>query len=77
MGLGKIIRDHQIQCVSSSMILDQLLAVIVSESFELIAKYEKSYIEEIEEWTVQEKNEDTKETVNNLLNHLEHKLKRN
>lgn len=66
MGLGKIITDHQIQCGSSSMTLDKLLAVIVSESFELIVEYEKSYIEGIEEWTVQEKNKDTEESVDKL-----------
>lgn len=46
------------------MVLDQLLAINVSESFEVIIEYGESYIEGIEEWTVQEKNEDTEETVN-------------
>lgn len=49
MILGKIIRGHQIQCVISSMVLDQLLAVSVSESFEVIVEYGESYIEGIEE----------------------------
>lgn len=61
MVLGKIIRGHQIQCSISSMVLDQLLAVSVSESFEVIVEYGESYIEGIEEWTVQEKNEVTGE----------------
>lgn len=49
MGLGKIIKDNQIYCGSSSMILDQLLAVSVSESFEVIVEYGESYIEGIKE----------------------------
>lgn len=45
------------------MILDQLLAVSVSESFEVIVEYGESYIEGIKEWTVHKK-KDTEETVN-------------